>query len=300
MSEDCKVIAQVFPSNVMASIMEFKPYALVVPKNVQTLPVDINSQAIKYEPDLTDKLLLQQFDNTLRSIYPSDLISEGRDRFTFEFDDFRSSLPASVLGWTATTSGSGSSIQSGTYGVNGIERAIGIQQLDTGTTAAGRATLNRAVNQFQLGYSKNDMIWRVALEQLSTPSERFGFVFGFYDSTGSAFDAVDGVYFSYRDDLNGGNWQCVCAESSALTVVDTTIAANTQFNIFKIEVNEPATEAKFYINGVLVATIATNIPSTSGNFTGIAAKIQKSIGTTTVFAAIDYYYLKTEFTSGAR
>ena len=222
-----------------------------------------------------------------------------QNRFlTYDEDEFAGTTTAGKLNWAITTNGTGASGQTGTYGVNGTEKAFGVLQIDTGTTATGRAVLNRLVNQIQLGYSEYEQVWRLALEELSTGTERFFVQVGFIDNT-AAGEPVDGVYFRYSDNVNSGNWQCICREGSVETVSNTSVAANTNYNIFRININSAGTSAEFRINNVLVATVATNIPSTAGNLTGIGVKIEKTVGTTQRNLSVDYFTQEV-FWSGGR
>jgi hypothetical protein len=221
---------------------------------------------------------------------------------TYDEDEFAGTSSAGKLNWTATAAGTAASAQTGTYGVNGTERAFGVLQLDTGSTATGRVALNRLAAQVQLGYATVQQDWRLALEALSTGTERFLVTFGFISNTGAGTtlpdDHTHGVFFRYRDDLNGGQWQCVCRQANIQTVVDTTVAANTQYNRFRIVINEAGTEALFYIGGNLVGTITTNIPTTGGNLVTIGCKIEKTIGTTQRNLSIDYFTQRIIWPSG--
>lgn len=216
---------------------------------------------------------------------------------TYDEDEFLGTTSNGKLNWTASVSGTGASAQAGSYGVNGTERALGVLQLDTGITATGRAYLNRAIGLLQMGYCSFDQTWRLAVEELSDATNRFQVAFGFHDNSGAG-EATDGVYFRYKDDVNSGQWQCVCREGSIETVVNTSVTVNTIYNRFRIVVNETATEALFYINDVLVATILTNLPSTGGALTGIACKIEKFLGTTQRNISIDYFTQKCEWSTG--
>lgn len=263
---------------------------------------NINNLAEKTTPVVGDELVLFSIaDNALRKIKARNSIPLAiPTRFaTYDEDDFISSTTAGKLGWAASVSGTGASAQTGVFGLNGTEKAYGVVQIDTGTTAAGRASINRLQNQVQLGYSEHSMTWRLTLEALSTDLERFHFLFGFYNNAaGAGIDSANGVYFRYRDDLNAGQWQCVCRQASIETVVNTTVAVNTQYNIYRIDINEAGSEALFYINDTLVATIATNIPTTQGNVVGIGAKIEKTIGLGQRNASFDYYHHKVIFSGG--
>lgn len=261
---------------------------------------DITSETLKNVILPDDEILIYDSSlNSFRKMQARDVTPLAiQTRFvTYDEDEFLASITAGKLGWIVTTSGSGASGQLGVYGVNGTEKALGVLQLDTGTTATGRATLNRSINTVQMGYCSFEQVWRLAVEELSTPTERFTVYCGFIDNTGSG-DHSDGVYFRYRDDLNSGQWQCVCREGTIETVVDTSVIVNTVYNIFRIVVNSNATQAMFYINDVLVATINSNLPSTQGNLTGVGAKIEKSVGSTQRNISIDYHTQKSEWPSG--
>jgi hypothetical protein len=223
-----------------------------------------------------------------------------QNRFlTFDEDEFAGTTTGGKLDWNMAVAGTGASGQNGTYGVNGTERAMGVLQIDTGTTATGRAALNRMVNQVQLGYCAFEQVWRQAIEVLSNATERFIVTTGFADNSAINGEPTDGVYFRYSDNVNSGNWQCCTRNGGALneTIVNTTVAASTNYSIFRINVNEAATSAEFYINDVLVGTITTNIPSTAGNFTGILTKIEKTVGLTQRNLSIDYFTQKAQWTT---
>jgi hypothetical protein len=261
---------------------------------------NINELTEKSVPLIGDELMLwSNAHNALRKIKVRNSLPTAvpMQYVTYDEDDFIGTATGK-LGWTAVVSGTGASAQTGTYGLNGTEKAHGVLQIDTGTTSTGRAALSRLAGQVQLGYAEHSMTWRLALEALSTDVERFLFAFGFYNNSGTGLDSTHGVYFRYRDDLNGGQWQCVARQAGAETVVDTSVAANTQYNIFRIDINQDGNQARFYINDSLVATITTNIPTTQGNVTGIMAKIEKTIGITQRNVSFDYFHHKVIFEGG--
>jgi hypothetical protein len=96
-----------------------------------------------------------------------------------------------------------------------------------------------------------------------------------------------GCYFRYTHNVYTGKWQCVCHDGLMETAGDSgiTVTANTWV---KLKVTVTPTEARFYIDTVLVQTVTTNLPSTllyTGNFFCIhtnSAFVTKSI-------AMDYY-----------
>jgi hypothetical protein len=252
---------------------------------------DITSEPIKNEIQPDDEILIYDItNNAFRKMKAKDIAinAVSIDRVSYEDDDFTTEGTDAKLNWRISTNGTGASVQPSSYGLNGTERVYGVLQIDTGTTSNGRCTLYRLLNRIQMGYCSFDQTWRLAVEELSTPTDRFLCHFGFIDNLGTG-EHTDGVYFRYSDNLNLGRWQCVCREGNIETSVNTNIAANTNYNVFRIIINENATQATFFINGDLVATINTNLPSTQGNFTGIGIKIEKQLGTTERFLSIDYF-----------
>lgn len=269
--------------------------------NSLTPIIEINKEEERLQPLPTDEMVVWC---TIEQNYKKVKATNGipialQQRYvSFDEDDFLATVSSSKLNWSVTSSGSGASAQAGTYGVNGTDCAVGVMQLDTGTTNAGRVTYARSQNALQLGYAKFSQTWRVAVEDLSTALERFVFRCGFFD-TNTNVEATDGVYFRYSDDANSGQWQCY-ARSGGIneTIVNTNVAVDTSYNILRIDINEDATEALFYINDNLVATITSAIPSNQGDFTGIAIQLAKTVGVTQRAVSIDYFSQKVELTGG--
>lgn len=72
------------------------------------------------------------------------------------------------------------------------------------------------------------------------------------------------LFFRFSTVAADTNWQCLSDDGGAApTITDSGVAhtANTEY-AFKIDCSDPAS-IKFYINGVLVATHTTNLPTTS-------------------------------------
>jgi hypothetical protein len=69
----------------------------------------------------------------------------------------------------------------------------------------------------------------------------------------------DGVYFKQDAD---GAWQAICKSGTA-SVANTGVSQSTNFMKFKIVSNSSGSSIDYYINGSLVATINSNIPSGS-------------------------------------
>jgi hypothetical protein len=67
------------------------------------------------------------------------------------------------------------------------------------------------------------------------------------------------------------------------------------FNKLRIEVNGAGTEAKFYIDGTLVATHTTNMPGSTDRL-GVGVNMRKTVGNTARQIRNDYIYHKAEVT----
>lgn len=242
---------------------------------------------------VSETVLLKYLSGNIWSVVKRIPFSSAPQKFFFDpntesfaFDDFITGVNTSALGWAFTGFGTGASSQNSSAGNNDIDKAIGVLQIDTGTTATGRVSLTRSL--LTLGYCIWEIIWRIKIQKLSLPTELFFTQWGFIDNTGVG-DPVDGVYFGYSSSINNGNLTAYCRSNNIETSVDTGILADTNFHTFKILVNELATSVEFYIDDTLVATITTNIPVGTNRSTSIGIKIEKTIGIDQVGLFIDYY-----------
>lgn len=212
------------------------------------------------------------------------------------FDDFIMGITTN-LGWTLTQTGSGAGANNSTNdGSNASQKAVGVLHLDTGGTATGRTVVSRQTNAFVLGYFEIDQRWRFRLGAISSAVQSYVIYVGIHDLTGNG-TPVDGVYFTYSDST-GPNWLCVTRSNNTQTTIDSGVAADNGYNRFRIIVNSSGTEARFFINEVLVATSTTNIPNTSARLSGIALNLRKLIGTAQSNVYIDYYYHKITIPGG--
>lgn len=193
--------------------------------------------------------------------------------------------------FSAAFSGTGAA---GSTSVAGESSYPGIVRVETGTTTTGYGAFQTALDAFLLGGGAAIFEAVVRIPTLPTVAEAFAFRIGFGDNAGG--DMTDGVYFELTQ--ADSDWQCKTASNSTRTTYDTgqAAAANTWVRL-RIEINADGSEANFYINGTLRATISTNIPTGSGREVGIVASIVKSAGTTERVAQMDYVYAGIEFTT---
>jgi hypothetical protein len=72
----------------------------------------------------------------------------------------------------------------------------------------------------------------------------------------------DGIYFSYNNLVNSGNWVLNCMSSTVLTSVNTSTPATTSYVALAMVIAADGSSVDFYIDNVLQGSISTNIPTT--------------------------------------
>ena len=179
----------------------------------------------------------------------------------------------------------------GIANITGIASPMGIMQATTGTTATG-ASLRRHINNNAFVNNSTTKYFRLRLKFpiLSTGTETFLFLAGFGNAITVA-NTANQVQFRYTHSENGGDWTCTSRQSSVETAVNSGVAvvAGTWYNL---EIYLNTTSATFYINGTLVATITTNLPSGTSQQFGYSFGIIKSVGTTARTVQYDIHQLK--------
>jgi len=178
-------------------------------------------------------------------------------------------------GWSRTTVGSGASFASGTTGATADRSNIYVAS--TGTTATGAAALLTANSSVWFGGGTWVFHELVYIPTLSDGTQTFAARWGFLDVGNAA--PVDGVYFQH--DSTTGNWR-ICASDNSVrteTTSSSAISAGTWYRL-TIVVNAAASSAEFFVDGVSIGTVTTNIPAASGRVTGVGMSLIKSAGTT--------------------
>ena len=192
---------------------------------------------------------------------------------------------------------SGTNAQLDATSGSGVASHPCIAQLQTGTTTTGRTTtLITETDSILLGSGAAYAYGSFRIPTLSDGSNRFTVRAGFIDT--GAGDGTDGAFLRYADNVNSGKFQCVTRAASSETATDTGVTAVAgDWYAFEIVVNSGATSATCAINGAVVATNSTNVPSGTGQETGIAAGVYKSVGTTERVLDLDFIAGKIDFTS---
>jgi uncharacterized protein (UPF0333 family) len=208
------------------------------------------------------------------------------------FDDFDGSTVG--MGWTAVNSGTGAA--ESLADVVAGENTMGVLQWSTGTTATGRAALIRNTGATMLGQGKFDMDIRAKVPTLSVVAQEFSVQLGLHDATTKA--TVDGVYFHYdRAGYANDQIRCVTGSNGSLTTNNSGVTIDTAWNKYEININAAGTQVLFYINGTLVCTNTTNIPTTALRVTSPRIQIIKSAGTTARTLLVDYWQQDLNFTT---
>lgn len=175
----------------------------------------------------------------------------------------------------------------------------GIVSADTGIGAAGGAIVGTSTTVLLLGTGEAYAESLIQIPTLSTSGQRFKVFTGFLDVLTSI---SDGVYITYTDNENSGNWVFSCSSGGTTTSFNLSSGpvAGTWYKI-GILINAAGTSARCYINGVEPSgvgyPITSNIPTGASNQTGLRTGILKSAGTTSRSLYIDFLYGRIKFTT---
>jgi hypothetical protein len=173
----------------------------------------------------------------------------------------------------------------------------GTCQLHSGTDAFGRAAI-RHLFFAALGKGAAYFSARAKLSHLNAADAQMAWRLGFGDSDFSA--PYCGAFFEY-DHTVSPYWRCRTSvgdwmgTTTTSVVTNVLVAASTWYS-FGIQVNAAGTEAKFYINGTLVATITTNIPGAAFT-TGVGAWGVRAAGNANRWLTIDYIKALVRYTT---
>ena len=174
------------------------------------------------------------------------------------------------------------------------ENHFGIVKLEAGTTDSGYSYL-AANDQTWSNYTLTSSIvltceWLVRTDTLSDATNSYSIYFGL--STSNV--ANTSIMFHYTHSTNSGNWSLRCADSGSATESDSSVAvaANTWYHL---KIVATAAAVKFYVDEVLVGTVAANITSSAMSPTVF---IGKSAGTTNRSTWVDTCRMRAEFPDG--
>lgn len=182
-----------------------------------------------------------------------------------------------------------------TVGANTTENVIGCLGLITGTGATARLSAYGA-GVFVVGNNRIRTGWRCSLDTLSAANPTYTAYVGFGDNPGAG-DMTHGCYFRYTHSVNGGRWEAVVSDTSVRSAVDTGVAPTANvFQELEVEVNQAGTQATYFIDGTLVATISSGLPG-AGDFLRFINKIEKSSGAASPALNTDWVYMLADRTT---
>lgn len=195
----------------------------------------------------------------------------GLDYFTDFLGGF---LPAN------TTSGTGAVVRDATFGVNTTEKAVGVAECFTGSTASGRATLNLGNNDFVGGQEAALSVARIGIDTSPTSGQDFQVGSGFANVA-----ANDVVAWAISRATSTTNYVASAVRNGTGTASTTgTPAISTTEYIWAIVFINPGwTRADFIYSTdsrafTLANSITTNIPDNTRTVTWAPLSIVKLAG----------------------
>ncbi len=151
----------------------------------------------------------------------------------------------------------------------------------TGSTGTGRnAACYIEAGAIEFGTYAWRAVGCFKIPTLSDGTETFSVMIGFNDSFTST-TYTDCACFRYQHSANSGKFECLTRSNSTGSPTDSgvTASADTWYS-YEIRVNAAGTSVQFYLNGSLVQTNTTDIPTGSSRVLGFGHNIVKSAGTT--------------------
>lgn len=109
-------------------------------------------------------------------------------------------------------------------------------------------------------------------------------------------DNPSGNYAMFRFSAIGGDthWQCITKDGTTQTIVDSGITPDTNEHRFGVECDDDNSQIKFYIDGSLVATISTHLPS-SGTLLKFNAQANWHTATANPIIGASHFRVEADF-----
>lgn len=172
---------------------------------------------------------------------------------------------------------------------------VGVMRCYTGTTASAnqRAGILTGAAPFRFGDSVSHMVSINCIVPVPPDATNTGRVhWGFVDSVTG--ESVDGAFFRAVD---GGNLYAVTRSNNTESATDLGFTPSaTVWQSFGVSVNSSGTSAEFTVDGTVVATHTTNIPTGNGRQTGIGLLAMRVAATgVSLYVEVDWLYYKTTY-----
>ena len=157
------------------------------------------------------------------------------------------------------------------WNVSGFSQNVGIASADHPGVFATSAQSNgfryiffgqgsSLAGQMYLGGGEIEYNWVFSIATLSDVTNGYILSLGLGDF-GTVALAANGVYFSYSDTINSGNWTLNCIDATTATSTDSGVAVTTGWHKASCVINALGTSAEFFIDEVSIGTVATNLPT---------------------------------------
>lgn len=202
-----------------------------------------------------------------------------------EFTDF---VGGTTGTFTLTVNGTGASAQISGYLINTTERPCGVVQIDSGTTATGRATLGTPTTGGTTGVIVPTLgpalsVVRLAAEALPTGTETFQLFSGFADTANGT--VTDVVAWNLRWNGSAAEWsQDRISNGTATRTAVNSPTPDTNYIWLIVFLNADWTRADFLysedsVNFLWAGSQTTGLPGSARTTGWVAASIIKSLGT---------------------
>ena len=213
------------------------------------------------------------------------------------FEDFTTTgTPAnngSAGQMAVTFTGTGASAQQSAYLVDATEKPVGVIQVDTGSTATGRAGVgSTGADQIVPGQGPALAVSRVAIEATVSAAETFQAVCGFVDVL-AAGALTDGAYWNNRWTGAAAEWSQDRASNTTVTRSATgSPTPDNNYIWLAVFLNAAWTRADFFystdsMNWVKADSPTTGLPAATRPTAFCAGAIVKSVGVTQRNMSID-------------
>lgn len=194
--------------------------------------------------------------------------------------------------WIVATGGTGATIAAIDVG---SLNALGIISLGIGTLSGSRSfACASGAGCIKLGSGRARFQAKAAIHIVSDGTDTYTARMGFMDVFTA--EPTDGCYFRYTHGTNSGKWQAVTRSNGTETATDTGVTAVADtWGRFSIDVNAAGTSVAFSIDGAVVATNTTNIPTGAGRESTYGLGVVKTSAGTTNNAALYIDYAEVEY-----
>jgi hypothetical protein len=177
---------------------------------------------------------------------------------------------------------------------NAVANHPGIWNLGTGGASDGAQNVHLMEKSMTLDGGQILIEWEVQLPALSNGTDRFITRIGVMDNFLPA-ESSNAVYFRYTDNVNSGNWVLVARNGGSETATNSSTPVTTGWTRLSILIVPTTPLATFYVGGISVGTVASNIPTS--NPVGLQAQIAKTVGTNGQSMNVDYGYIYNQLAS---